>query len=168
MVLVRNVGEFMIRFLPKGWRIKILLLIFSSFVIGILGTAGILLIIDGVNADLEAVFFGVILIILAILIINVFAHWLIHVFRLEINDDSIIFYDFSVKPRSFIRNENTPKELKNIEVDKDQIIYLSYVDGRVDTGKLKLFSRKQIEMVILEISNRACLVNGYMPEILCF
>lgn len=158
----------MIRFLPKGWRINLLLFIFSTFVFGILGTVGILLIIDGVNADLSAVVFGAILIVLAILIITVFAHWLIHIFRLEINADSVIFYDFSVRPRSFIRNENTLKELKNIEVDKDQIIYLSYVDGRVDNGKLKLFSQKQIEMVILELSNRACLVNGYMPEILCF
>ncbi|MGN0813950.1 MAG: hypothetical protein ACI4MH_01805 [Candidatus Coproplasma sp.] len=158
----------MIRFLPKGWRINLPLFIFSAFVFGILGTVGILLIIDGVNADLSAVVFGAILIMLAILIITVFAHWLIHVFRLEINADSVIFYDFSVRPRSFIRNENTLKELKNIEVDKDQIIYLSYVDGRVNNGKLKLFSQKQIEMVILELSNRACLVNGYMPEILCF
>lgn len=86
----------MIRFLPKGWRINLLLLIFSTFVFGILGTVGILLIIDGVNADLSAVVFGAILIMLAILIITVFAHWLIHVFRLEINADSVIFYDFSV------------------------------------------------------------------------
>lgn len=88
-----------------------------------------------------------------------------HVFRLEINADSVILYNFSVRPRIFIRNKNTFKELKNIEVDKNRIIYLSYIDGGVDSLKLKLFSRKQIERVKSEILNRAYSVNGYMPGV---
>lgn len=155
----------MIRFLPKGWRINLILIVFSAFLFGTIGTVGVLLIIDNVNADLEAVIFGAILIVLAILIITVFAFWFTHVFRLEINADSVILYNFSVRPRRFILNENTLKELKNIEVDKNRIIYLSYIDGGVDSLKLKLFSRKQIERVKSEILNRACSVNGYMPEV---
>lgn len=156
----------MIRFLPRGWRIILPLTIFSAFLFGTVGTVGIFLIIDSFNANWEAAIFGAILIVFTLLIIIGFAYWFTHVFRLEINADSVISYDCSVRPRRFIRNENTLKELKNIEVDKDQILHLSYIDGMVDNVKLKLFSRKQIARIKSEILNRASLDNDYMPEML--
>lgn len=152
----------MIRFLPKGWLIKFSLIIFSAFLFGIIGTAGILLIIDGVNADLTMVIFGTIIIILAILIIALFAHWFLHTFRLEINTDSVIAFDFSVHPRCFIHNEYSLKELDSIKVTENRIIILSYADGRVNNIKLNLFSQKQIAEIESEILKRACLSNWYV------
>ena len=65
-------------------------------------------------------------------------------------------YDLSVRPRIFIRNETSLHELKNIEVDKDQIICLSYNNGSVVNVSLKRFSRKQLVRIKAELLNRAC------------
>ena len=156
----------MIRFLPKGLSIIIPVLAICFFILGILGSVGTFLIIDGYNSGITEIIFGIILIVFAILFSTLFSYWLMYVLRLEINSNSIIFYELKARPRQFYCFEISFVELRKLKIANEIFYNFIYQDGSTRIINLKIFSKKQRVKIQLEILKKACALNSEAVELL--